>query len=127
MPGIAGMIPGIPGIIPGIQPVTWMKAPQNPNVPTGLEHLAQVNQLVVQQKVELLESVVGFEQANGYEVKNALGPARLLGPEGERLRDQELLRPFQISLVNNLNVEVLRIDRPLLLLLLLPATDNRHR
>ena len=86
-----------------------MQAPQIPNVPTGLEYLAQVDQLVVQ----LLEAVAGFEQANGYEMKNSIGPARLLDPGGKRLRDEELLRAFQMSVVNNANVEVLRFDRPL--------------
>ena len=118
--GIPGMIPGMPGMIqgmlPGMQPVTWMQSPPISGVPAGLEHLAQVNQLVVQQKVELLEAIVGFEQANRYEVKNALGQLIYLAREENDCLTRNCCgaeRPFQMSLVNNANVEVLRFDRPL--------------
>lgn len=52
----------------------WMTIPQGiPNCPPGLEYLTSIDQLLVHQKVELLEAFTGFETANKYTVKNTLG------------------------------------------------------
>ena len=62
------------------------------------------------------------------------GPAHLLGPGGERLPDQELLR--RRAALSNVtgqqrerrSIEVRQAAQvPVLLLLLLPATDDGHR
>lgn len=45
----------------------------NPNCPPGLEYLASVDQLLIQQKVELFEAFTGFETNNKYVIKNSLG------------------------------------------------------
>merc|ERR1712012_528986 len=45
-----------PGGAPGMAPPVALM----PGVPPGLEYLAQVNQLLVKQKVELLEAFTGF-------------------------------------------------------------------
>ena len=103
-------------MLPGMQPVTWMPAPQISGVPPGLEYLAQINHLVVQQKVELLEAIVGFEQANKYEVKNAMGQLIYLAKEENDCLTRNCCgpeRPFQMSLLSNVGVEVMRFDRPL--------------
>jgi hypothetical protein len=39
----------------------------------GLEYLTQINHLIVKQKVEMLEAIIGFETKNKYVIKNALG------------------------------------------------------
>ena len=79
----------------GQQQVQWMQAPQAPvGCPPGLEYLTQVDQLLVHQQIELLESklvyldncagsqlhhfvfhtvLTGFETQNKYRVRNALG------------------------------------------------------
>lgn len=44
-----------------------------PNCPPGLEYLSTVDQLLVKQKVELLEVFTGFETNNRFVVKNSLG------------------------------------------------------
>lgn len=54
-------------------PGNWMPAPMIPNCPPGLEYLTQINQLLVHQKVELLEAFIGFETKNKYHVKNSMG------------------------------------------------------
>ena len=41
--------------------------------PPGLQYLTMVDQLLIKQKVEILEAVTGFETANKYEVLNSLG------------------------------------------------------
>lgn len=52
----------------------WMNVPQMiPNCPAGLEYLTSVDQLLVHQKVEMLEAFTGFETKNKFTVKNALG------------------------------------------------------
>ena len=44
-----------------------------PNCPPGLEYLTLVDQLLVKQKVEMLEAFVGFETSNKYVVSNSMG------------------------------------------------------
>jgi hypothetical protein len=52
-----------------------MAAPQQtiPGCPPGLEYLTQVDQLLVNQQVELLEILTGWETANKYRIRNTLG------------------------------------------------------
>ena len=42
-------------------------------MPQGLEYLASVDQLIIKQKVEVLEAVIGFETQNKYTVFNTMG------------------------------------------------------
>jgi len=52
----------------------WMPmAQQIPGVPAGLEYLSQIDQLLVKQKIELLELISGMETSNKYNIKNSLG------------------------------------------------------
>ena len=55
------------------QPDYGMGAPGGPHLPPGcppgLHYLTTVDQLLVKQKVEVLELVTGFETANKYKVK----------------------------------------------------------
>lgn len=44
-----------------------------PNCPPGLEYLTQLDQLLIKQKVNLAQVLVGFEQNNKFVVKNSLG------------------------------------------------------
>ena len=44
-----------------------------PGCPPGLQYLTMVDQLLIKQKVEILEAMTGFETANKYEVLNSLG------------------------------------------------------
>ena len=39
----------------------------------GLEYLNQVNQLLIKQKVEVLEAITGYETENQYDVLNSMG------------------------------------------------------
>lgn len=40
---------------------------------SGLNYLQTIDQLLVKQKIELLEAFIGFETKNKYEIKNSLG------------------------------------------------------
>lgn len=54
----------------------WMSTPASqliPNCPPGLEYLTTIDQLLVKQKVELLEAFTGFETNNKFTIKNSLG------------------------------------------------------
>lgn len=52
----------------------WMEVPSGlPNCPRGLEYLTMLDQLLVKQKVNLAQVLVGFEQNNKFVVKNSLG------------------------------------------------------
>lgn len=42
-------------------------------IASGLEYLVSVDQLLVQQKIELLEAITGFETKNKFLIKNTLG------------------------------------------------------
>lgn len=44
-----------------------------PGVPPGLEYLTAIDQLLIKQKVELLETLINFETNNKYSVKNSMG------------------------------------------------------
>lgn len=57
-----------------------------PNCPPGLEYLTSIDQLLVKQKVELLEAFTGFETNNKFTIKNSLG---------QKVRD---IRPFHFRL-----------------------------
>lgn len=52
----------------------WMNIPQGIlNCPPGLEYLTTIDQLLIKQKVELLEAFTGFETNNKFTIKNSLG------------------------------------------------------
>lgn len=55
-----------------------------PNCPPGLEYLTQLDQLLIKQKVNLAQVLIGFEQNNKFVVKNSLGQdvsCHLLSPQ----------------------------------------------
>ena len=51
--------------------------------PPGLEYLAQLDQILVHQKIELLEAFLGFETKNQYTVKNSMGQNIFHAKEGK--------------------------------------------
>ncbi|XP_031637118.1 phospholipid scramblase 1-like [Contarinia nasturtii] len=58
----------------GQAPVSWIKTSNvMPICPPGLEYLTAVDQLLIKQKVELLEAFTGFETNNKFVIKNAMG------------------------------------------------------
>lgn len=108
-PAAAGM-PGAPG--------GWMAAPtQVPaNCPKGLEYLAQVDQLLIKQKVEALEAFTGFETNNKYEILNSLGQRIFHAVEDTCCCTRNCCgasRPFDMKILNNQNHEVIHLSRPL--------------
>ena len=113
--------------------------PQQPvpqgNCPPGLEYLTMVDQLLVHQKVELLEgwyltkpcwceinkndfitAFTGFETANKYSVKNSMGQKVYAAAEVSDCCTRQCcgpLRAFDMKIVDNLGQEVIHLNRPL--------------
>jgi uncharacterized protein YxjI len=106
---MSGAAPGAPG--------GWMNMPQgNPNVPPGLEYLTMIDQLLVHQKVELLEAFTGFETQNKYTIKNSVGQKVYYAVEDSDCLTRNCcgpLRPFDMKILDNYKTEVIHLNRPL--------------
>jgi len=95
----------------------WM--PQQPaiaNCPAGLEYLTQIDQLLVHQKVELLEIVTSFDTENKYHIKNTLGQPIYSAQEESDCCSRLFcgpIRPFDMKIVDNFGKEVIHLNRPL--------------
>ncbi|XP_065166220.1 phospholipid scramblase 2 isoform X3 [Atheta coriaria] len=96
----------------------WMHMPQGPaaNCPPGLEYLTMIDQLLVHQKVELLEALTGFETNNKYTIKNSLGQKVYYAAEDNDCLTRNCcgpLRPFEMVIMDNYRNQVLHLHRPL--------------
>lgn len=112
-PGPAGPAVG-PEYGGGISP-----APGGPSVPVGvppgLEYLTQIDQILIHQKVELLEAFIGFETNNQYEIKNSLGQKIYKAKEKNDCCTRNCcgsLRSFDMKIKDNNDREVIRLIRP---------------
>ncbi|XP_067380166.1 phospholipid scramblase 2-like isoform X1 [Channa argus] len=84
-------------------------------VPPGLEYLAQIDQILIHQKVELLEAIIGFETNNEYEIKNSLGQKIYNAKEKNDCCTRNCcgsLRSFDMKIKDNMGREVIRLIRP---------------
>ncbi|XP_076015689.1 phospholipid scramblase 2-like [Genypterus blacodes] len=84
-------------------------------VPPGLEYLTQVDQILIHQKVELLEAFIGFETNNQYEIKNSLGQKIYKAKEKNDCCTRNCcgsLRSFDMKIKDNMDREVIRLIRP---------------
>uniref|UniRef100_A0A3B3D517 Phospholipid scramblase n=1 Tax=Oryzias melastigma TaxID=30732 RepID=A0A3B3D517_ORYME len=91
-------------------------SPGIPGCPPGLEYLTQVDQLLIKQKVELVEALVGFESNNKYEVRNAMGQNVFYAVEENDCLNRQCCgpqRPFTIRVLDNFGHEIITINRPL--------------
>ncbi|XP_035608903.1 phospholipid scramblase 2-like isoform X7 [Oncorhynchus keta] len=75
----------------------------------------QIDQLLVHQKVELLEVFIGFETNNQYEIKNSLGQKIYKAKEKNDCCTRNCcgaLRSFDMKIKDNMDREVIRLIRP---------------
>uniref|UniRef100_A0A1B6E985 Phospholipid scramblase n=1 Tax=Clastoptera arizonana TaxID=38151 RepID=A0A1B6E985_9HEMI len=98
--------------------VGWMTVPMSipTNCPPGLEYLSNIDQLLVHQKVELLEAFTGFETKNKYTVKNSVGQKVFYAVEDTDCCTRNCcgpIRPFDIQILDNYKNEVIHLNRPL--------------
>ncbi|CAG9759969.1 unnamed protein product [Ceutorhynchus assimilis] len=116
-----GMRPGPivnqPGMAPGSLAGGWMNLPQSiPNCPPGLEYLTMIDQLLVHQKVEVLEALTGFETKNKFTIKNSLGQKVYYAIEESDCLTRNCcgpLRPFDMQILDNFKNEIIHLHRPL--------------
>ncbi|XP_074838986.1 phospholipid scramblase 3 isoform X3 [Carettochelys insculpta] len=90
--------------------------PVSSSIPPGLEHLAQIDQVLIQQKVELAEALVGFEGANRYELWDVQGRRLFQAEEQSDCCTRNCcgsLRRLGLSLTEPGGRPVLRLLRPL--------------
>ncbi|XP_030756135.1 phospholipid scramblase 2 isoform X1 [Sitophilus oryzae] len=103
--------------IPGSAASGWMNMPQGiPNCPPGLEYLTMIDQLLVHQKVEVLEALTGFETKNKFTVKNSLGQKVYYAAEESDCLTRNCcgpLRPFDMQILDNFKNEIIHLHRPL--------------
>lgn len=109
--------PGAPQAGP---PPGYMPAPVQSmvpaNCPPGLEYLCQIDQLIVKQKVEMLEAFTGFETKNKYTVKNSMGQDVYKAKEDTDCCTRNICgpqRPFDMIIRDNYDNEVIHLNRPL--------------
>lgn len=106
-----------PPVPPGYVPPAMMPAPMRPaGCPPGLEYLTQIDQLLVHQKLELAEVVLGWETNNKYMVKNTLGQQVFFVAEENDCCTRMCLgaiRSFVLHVQDNMGQEVMTITRPI--------------
>nr|XP_019951208.1 PREDICTED: phospholipid scramblase 2-like [Paralichthys olivaceus] len=104
--GAPGAISPAPVGVPAAVPV---------GLPPGLEYLTQIDQILIHQKVELLEAFIGFETNNQYEIKNSLGQKIYKAKEKNDCCTRNCcgsLRSFDMKIKDNMDREVIRLIRP---------------
>lgn len=95
-----------------------MNSPQGvpANCPRGLEYLINIDQLLVHQKVELLEALIGFETKNKFTVKNSQGQKVFYAVEDSDCCSRNCcgpIRPFDMKILDNFKNQVMQLSRPL--------------
>ncbi|XP_063076493.1 phospholipid scramblase 1-like isoform X2 [Engraulis encrasicolus] len=94
-----------------------MPSPQRPpNCPPGLEYLVMIDQLLVQQKVELVEAILGWETNNKYMVRNTVGQQVFYVAEENDCCNRQCCGPgrsFVLHVQDNNGQEVMTLQRPL--------------
>jgi len=114
--------PGPPPIMqqPQYPPGGEMMMMAPPNVPVGcppgLQYLTMVDQLLVKQKVEILEAVTGFETQNKYKVFNSLGQQVYKAKEDSGCCTRQCCGPgrcFDMNITDMQEQEVIHLNRPL--------------
>jgi len=89
--------------------------------PPGLEYLTMIDQIMIKQKVEMLEAVAGvmgygLETSNKYRIKNVMGQNIYKAVEDTDCCMRIVCgpsRPFDMIIKDNADREVLHLNRPL--------------
>lgn len=85
------------------------------STPPGLQQLASVDKLLVEQQVEFLGVFFGFEKNNKYKIKNNFGHAIYWAVEINDARNHSRFgssRPFEIAILDSFQNKVISLERP---------------
>ncbi|XP_055304796.1 phospholipid scramblase 1-like [Sitodiplosis mosellana] len=100
-----------------VNPSGWMNIPVGiPNCPPGLEYLTLIDQLLVKQKVRLLEVATGYQQNNKFVIKNAMGQNVYFAVEDNDCCTRNCfgsVRPYDMKVMDVYQNEVIHFYRPL--------------
>ncbi|XP_061172756.1 phospholipid scramblase 1-like [Saccostrea echinata] len=95
------------------QGTEWMATPQSvTGIPQGLEYLSALDQIIVKQRVELLEVITGFETKNKYDVLNSVGQQCYFAQEESECCHRICCgsnREYVIHISDNMGQEVMRV------------------
>ncbi|KAL4635867.1 phospholipid scramblase 1-like isoform X1 [Arapaima gigas] len=106
-------LPAPPGYVP---PEVMVVPQQLSGCPPGLEYLTQIDQLLVHQKVEFAEVLLGYEMNNKYVIKNSAGQQVFFVAEENSCCNRNCcgpMRSFVLHVQDNFDREVLTLTRPL--------------
>ncbi|XP_043932959.1 phospholipid scramblase 1-like [Protopterus annectens] len=98
-----------------VQGAVVANGPVPVGVPPGLEYLTQIDQILIHQKVELIEAFIGFETNNKYVIKNSMGQKIFSAKEKNDCCTRNCcgsLRSFHIKIKDNSDREVIHLVRP---------------
>ncbi|XP_040595964.1 phospholipid scramblase 1 isoform X1 [Mesocricetus auratus] len=91
-------------------------SPTASELPPGLEYLIQIDHILIQQDLEFVEAILGFETANKYKIKNKLGQKVYYAVEESSFCTRICCgesRCFSMRILDNLGHEVIILKRPL--------------
>lgn len=115
-PAYATTVPPQPMPAPGAPAQQWMTMPTTvlPGCPPGLEYLTELDQILVHQKVEVLEVMTGIDMNNRFKIKNSLGQQCYYAEEETDFCMRLMCgnqRGFNMKITDNLNREVFQVSR----------------
>ncbi|XP_015784201.1 phospholipid scramblase 1-like [Tetranychus urticae] len=102
--------------LPSTNPDEWIPGRPVSFSPPGLEYLTQIDQILVHQKVEILETLIGCETKNKYHIKNSMGQKIFNAIEDTTFCTRCCcgpMRPFNMKITDNEEREVINLYRPL--------------
>ncbi|XP_032080869.1 phospholipid scramblase 1-like isoform X2 [Thamnophis elegans] len=88
--------------------------PVPPKCPPGLEYLSQMDQVIIDQQLEIMEMISGYETCNKYEIKNPMGQWVYFAAEENddyNLQRYGTFRSFTIKLYDSANQPVIQVSR----------------
>ncbi|XP_017840880.1 phospholipid scramblase 2-like [Drosophila busckii] len=107
--------PGRPPGLAGLGP--WMNAPgRSQNCPPGLEYLMVLDQIIIQERLNVLEIVLGFDFSSLFDIKNMWGQNIYFAAETSNCCARACfghLRPFHMHVMDNFGNEAIHMARPL--------------
>ncbi|XP_038060625.1 phospholipid scramblase 1-like [Patiria miniata] len=94
----------------------WMESPGKiSGLPSGLEYLAEIDQLLIHQQIEIFEALTNIDTKNRYAVRNTMGQQVYFVHEESdfwmRICCQSE-RGYLLHIVDNFGQEVIRVERP---------------